>query len=79
MTTIPCFASVAAAKAEIAKGKFRWSLIFWLVASSVTTALVYTVLTAWWTAFVWAAVAAVCVTLIVLTNKRTVGKGRAKQ
>lgn len=78
MTTIPCFAAVAAARGEINKGKFRWTLLFWIVASYLVTSLVYTVLTAWWTVFLWAAVAAVCVTLIVLTNKGTLGK-RAKK
>lgn len=69
MTTIPCFAAVAAAKGEINKGKFKWTLAFWVFASYLVTALVYTVLSWWWTAFIWAAVAAAVIAIIVLKNK----------
>ena len=41
MLTIPCFAAVAAAKGETAKGKFKWTLLFWIVVSFVTSAIVY--------------------------------------
>lgn len=70
MTTIPCFAAVAAAKGEIQKGKFKWTLLFWVFASYLATAVVYTVLSWWWTAFIWAAVAAVVTALLVLYNKK---------
>ncbi|MDE7395921.1 MAG: ferrous iron transporter B [Clostridiales bacterium] len=69
MTTIPCFAAVATAKAELGKGRFVGTLVFWLVASYIIAAVVYTIGSWWWTAFIWAAVAAVTVTLIVLRNK----------
>ncbi len=68
MTTIPCFASCATAKAELPKGKFRWTLLFWLVSSYLVSCCVYTVLSWWWTLFIWLAVLAVAVTLIVLNN-----------
>ncbi len=70
MTTIPCFAAVAAAKGELAKGKFGWTLIFWLATSFLASALVYTVISAWWTVFLWAAAAAAVTVWIVGLNRR---------
>ena len=70
MTTIPCFAAVATAKAELTKGKFFWTLLFWLATSFVASAAVYTVLSVWWTVFIWAAVAATATVGIVFWNKR---------
>ena len=57
MTTIPCFAAVAAAKGEIQKGKFKWTILFWIITSYVASSIVYTVLSWWWTMFVWLAFA----------------------
>ncbi|MCH5143327.1 MAG: ferrous iron transporter B [Clostridiales bacterium] len=68
MTTIPCFAACATAKAELPEGKFKWTLLFWLVASYVISAAVYTIGQWWWTLFIWLAVAAVVTTFIVLRN-----------
>ena len=68
MTTIPCFAACATAKAELPKGKFRWTLLFWICASYITGSMVYTVGSWWWTLFIWLAVIAAVVTLIVLRN-----------
>lgn len=56
MTTIPCFAAVATAKGETAKGKFKWTLLFWIVTSYVAATVTYVVLSWWWTAFIVAAV-----------------------
>ena len=44
MLTIPCFAACATAKAELPKGQFKWTLLFWLVASYIATACIYSVL-----------------------------------
>ena len=41
MLTIPCFAACATAKAELPKGQFKWTLLFWIVASYVGSAFVY--------------------------------------
>ena len=41
MLTIPCFAACATAKAELPKGKFKWTLLFWVVTSFVGSAFVY--------------------------------------
>ena len=69
MTTIPCFAACATAKAELPKGKFGWTILFWLVTSYIVGAICYTVLSWWWTLFIWLAVAAAAVTVIVLKNR----------
>lgn len=69
MTTVPCFAACATAKAELPKGKFKWTLLFWIVTSYIVASIIYTVGSRWWTLFIWLAVAAVAVTLIVLCNK----------
>ncbi len=68
MTTIPCFAACAAAKGELAKGKFRWTLLFWVAASYVIGAMVYTVGSWIWPLAVWAAVFAIAAVFIVLRN-----------
>lgn len=69
MTTIPCFAAVATAKAELPKGKLKWTMLFWLVASYIVSAAVYTIGSWWWTAFIWLAVAIVTALVIILKNK----------
>ena len=70
MTTIPCFAAVGTAKAELqSKKRYGWTLLFWLCASYIVGTMIYTIGTAWWTAFIWALVIAAVVTVIVLINK----------
>lgn len=68
MTTIPCFAACATAKGELPKGKFKWTLLFWLASSYVVSAMVYTVGSWWWTLFIWLAVISVVTLFIVLRN-----------
>ncbi len=68
MTTIPCFAACATAKAELLKGKFKWTLLFWVVTSYLAACAFYTIGSWWWTLFIWLAVVAAVVTLIVLRN-----------
>ncbi len=41
MLTIPCFAAVATARAELAKGQFKWTLLFWIVASYIGASFIY--------------------------------------
>lgn len=70
MTTIPCFAAVSTAKSELgSKKRFGFTLLFWLVASYITGAAVYTIGSWWWTLFIWLAVAALIATAVVLYNK----------
>lgn len=69
MTTIPCFAAVATAKAETQKEKFRYTLLFWIASSFIIASLIYIVGTWWWTIFIVLGVA-ICLTLgIVIYNK----------
>ena len=81
MLTIPCFAACATAKAEHPKGQFRWTLLFWIVASYIGTAILYSLLSCFSSdasRLAWAIpvtvgiilLAAVCVAGIVLRNKR---------
>ena len=65
MLTIPCFAAVAAARGEIQKGKFKWTILFWITTSYIVTCIVYTVLSWWWTAFIWLAVAGFVIVAIM--------------
>lgn len=70
MTTIPCFAACATAKAELPKGKFRWTLLFWLCTSFIVSCLIYVAGSWWWTVFIFAAVIAAVIAAVVLWNKK---------
>ena len=70
MTTIPCFAAVAAAKGELSiKKKFTGTLIFWIVTSYIVSSMIYLIGSWWWTCFIFIAVWAVVIAGIVLYNK----------
>lgn len=69
MLTIPCFAACATAKAELPEGKFKWTVIFWIVSSYVIAAAVYTIGEWWWSLFIWLAAVAIVVAVIILKNK----------
>jgi ferrous iron transport protein B len=70
MLTIPCFAAVATARAELPNRKsFRSTLLFWLATSYVTGTMIYLIGNWWWTVFIFAVLWAAVITLIVLTNK----------
>lgn len=77
MTTIPCFAAVATAKGETAKGQFKWTLLFWILTSYVTASVTYVVLSWWWTAFIVAAVAVIAGYAIYKWNKKHPVKSEA--
>ena len=80
MTTIPCFAAVATAKAELgSKKRFYNTLVFWLVVSYLTGTVVYLVGSWWWTVFIFLALAALAVGLIIFYNKKRDGKLRLKR
>ena len=71
MLTIPCFAAVATAKAELpSKKSFRLTLLFWLAASYIVAAAVYVIGSWWWTCFIWAAALAAAIAGIALYNKK---------
>lgn len=77
MLTIPCFAAVATAKAELPnKKKFNFTLLFWVVTSYVVAMAIYIIGSWWWTSFIFAAVLAAAIAGIVLYNKRGINYGR---
>lgn len=75
MVTIPCFAAVATAKAELpSRKRYNYTLLFWLVTSYVVGTCVYTIGSAWWCLFIWLVVAAAVTACIVFWNKGKLGK-----
>ncbi len=69
MTTIPCFAAVATAKAELGSKKtYNYTLLFWIATSYIVGSIVYTVGSWWWPAFIWALAIALSLALIKLYN-----------
>jgi ferrous iron transport protein B len=79
MLTIPCFAAVAAARGEIGKEKFKWTLLFWIVVSYLTSTVVYTVGEFVWPVAIWAAVAILAAIAIWLYNKHMDKKDAEKR
>lgn len=70
MLTIPCFAAVATAKAELPdKKSYTNTLLFWIGTSYVVSMMIYLIGTAWWTTFIFVAIWAAVIALIVLNNK----------
>ena len=75
MTTIPCFAAVGTAKAELQNNKrYKWTLLFWVATSYIVGAMLYTIGSWWWTSFIWAAAIAVVAAVIVMRNKKLAAK-----
>lgn len=81
MTTIPCMASVATARAELgSKKKFNWTLAFWICTSYIVGTIIYLVGSWWWTIFIVLTVVAVVVAGIILYNlKGNIFKLRRKK
>jgi len=78
MTTIPCFATVATAKAELPTRKtFNNTLVFWIATSYVVASIVYLVGSWWWTAIVFVLVALVVTFAILIYNKNKNKKAKA--
>lgn len=77
MTTIPCFAAVATAKAELPTMKsYRNTLFFWLLTSYIVATMIYVIGSWWWTAFIFAIAWAIIISLIVLNNKGKIHLGK---
>ncbi len=70
MLTIPCFAAVAAAKGETAAGKFRYTLLFWVITSYLVSAMVYTIGEWAWTLAIWTALTLLVGLGLWLYNRR---------
>lgn len=69
MLTVPCFAAAATIKAETPKGKFRYTVAFWMLTSYITATVVFVILSWWWTVFLFAVAAALVIAYFVLRNK----------
>lgn len=70
MTTIPCFAACATAKAELPKKKFLTTILFWLGTSYIVSSMIYVIGSWWWTVFIFAAVIALVIVGIHFYNKK---------
>lgn len=71
LTTIPCFAAVAAAKGESpSKKTFKFTILFWIVTSFISATVCYVVGSWWWMVFVVAAIIALVIFFIHLYNKK---------
>ena len=69
MLTIPCFAAVATAKAELGKKRFNMTLVFWVVTSYIVASMFYLIGEWWWTAFIFIALWAMVITLVILNKQ----------
>lgn len=78
MLTVPCFAAAATVKGETPKGKFRYTVAFWLLTSYVTATCVYLILQYIWPVAIVAVLAAAFIIYIVLRNKGIVKSGKKK-
>ena len=79
MLTIPCFAACATAKAELPKGKFKWTILFWITASYLGSATIYSFLSMFdVSSYIWAvpvfasiaSLAALAIFFIIRYNKK---------
>ena len=71
MTTIPCFAAVAAAKGEMPNKKaFNFTILFWIVTSFIVSSVIYLIGSYWWLSFVYLALAVLTASVIKIINKR---------
>ncbi len=76
MTTIPCFAACATARAELPKGKFKWTVVFWLVTSYIASCVTYTSIAWAWCIPIWLVVFAGIGVLIFFNNKGKLEKAK---
>ena len=76
MLTIPCFATVATAKAELSKSKFNWTLIFWVVVSYIVSMMIYLIGTYWWTVFIFIVLFIALMVGVEIYNKKVSIKER---
>ena len=76
MTTIPCFAAVAAAKGEMPnKNYFKWTLAFWIATSFIVSSAVYLIGTKWWISLIYLSIAVFVGYIIKFINKKKTKKG----
>ena len=71
MTTIPCFATVAATKGEsVKKSTFNYTILFWVVTSFIVSMVIYLVGTFPWTLAIFIVIALVVYFAIKTYNKK---------
>ncbi len=71
MLTIPCFAAIATAKAELNDPKrFRNTLLFWLAVSFIVSSAIYLIGTWWWTLFIFLGIITITTISVILFNKK---------
>ncbi len=71
MTTIPCFAAVAAARGEMQKkSTFNWTIVFWLITSYIVSSMIYLVGSFWWMAFTYLAIAFFVIFAVRFYNRK---------
>jgi ferrous iron transport protein B len=76
MTTIPCFAAVAATRGEmVKKSTFNWTLLFWVITSYIVSSIIYLVGLYIWTLPIIIVLFVAVFVIITLHNKKTVNKG----
>lgn len=75
LLTIPCFAATATAKAELTKGAFWKTVVFWVVTSYLVSSMVYVILSWWWTLFIYLLAFALVGLAIWLYNRYRDNKG----
>jgi hypothetical protein len=76
MTTIPCFAAVATAKAELPAKQIGKTIVFWLLTSYVTSMIVYLFLlpfatsfaSSWWSWIIVLVIGGLIVLYVYLYN-----------
>ena len=87
MLTIPCFAAVSTARGELPKGKFKWTILFWIVVSFVASSFIFSFLSLFtnnsgvlaWSIPVtigFVVVAVLSIFVIHLINKKSNAKGQ---
>ena len=77
MTTIPCFAAVAAARGECAdKSTFKWTILFWICTSYIVSSAIYLIGSFWWPIAIYVGVAVIVAFIIRAYNKNRFAKGK---
>ncbi len=66
MTTIPCLASVGAARGELGKGKLKLTVLFWITTSFISSAITYVFCTMFNEWSLWSILASVSIILSII-------------
>lgn len=70
MLTIPCFAAVATAKAELSKKNFAPTILFWMITSYVVSMMIYLCGTYPWTASIFVVIFIIFFAYVYFRNKK---------